>query len=115
MAKQGEERCNDCAGLMRLHPMPDCRSYGHALKGGPGEERAAIEHAYEAGRRHERTCYVEERDRLRDLLSQARIRLDQHLGICACQGEACATICRECRTTQDLVNRIRAFMQGRSQ
>jgi hypothetical protein len=57
---------------------------------------------------------LEERDQLRDLLSQARIRLDQHIGMCACPGEACVSSCRECNTTQDLVNHIRAFMQGRS-
>ena len=52
---------------------------------------------------------------LRDLLSEARIRLDQYIGMCACPGMPCVTACRECDTTQDLVNRIRAFMQGRSQ
>ena len=46
-------------------------------------------------------------DDLRALLSEARIRLDQYIGIC------CVTACRECDATQDLVNRIRAFMQGR--
>jgi hypothetical protein len=51
---------------------------------------------------------------LRDLLNEARIRLDQHIGMCACPGEACVLACRECNTTQDLVNRIRAFMQRRS-
>lgn len=51
---------------------------------------------------------------LRDLLSEARIRLDQHLGMCACPGMPCVTACPECNTTQDLVNRIRAFMQGRT-
>lgn len=51
---------------------------------------------------------------MRDLLSEAHIRLDQHIGMCACPGEACVSACRECNTTQDLVNRIHAFMQGRS-
>jgi hypothetical protein len=53
-------------------------------------------------------------ERLRELLSEARIRLDQHIGMCACPGMACVEACSECHTTQDLVNRIRAFMQGRS-
>jgi len=51
---------------------------------------------------------------MRDLLSQARIRLDQYIGICKCPGESCVSACRECDATQDLVNRIRGFMQGRS-
>jgi hypothetical protein len=50
-------------------------------------------------------------DTMRDLLSQARIRLDQHVGMCACPGMPCVTVCRECNTTQELVNRIRAFMR----
>jgi hypothetical protein len=90
-----------------------CEVLDATTEGGGTDPRSCPEHAYEAGRRHERTCYVEERDRLRDLLSQARIRLDQHIGMCACPGEACVSACRECNTTQDLVNRIRAFMQGR--
>ena len=51
---------------------------------------------------------------LRSLLSEARIRLDQYIGMCACPGMPCVTACRECDATQALVNRIRAFMQGRS-
>jgi hypothetical protein len=51
---------------------------------------------------------------LRNLMGEARIRLDQYIGMCVCPGMPCVTACRECDTTQDLVNRIRAFMQGRS-
>jgi hypothetical protein len=51
---------------------------------------------------------------MRALLSEARIRLDHHLGMCACPGEACVSTCRECNTTQDLINRIRTFMRGKS-
>ena len=54
-----------------------------------------------------------QRDEALTMLSEARIRLDQHLGMCACPGEACVSACSVCNTTQDLVNRIRAFMQGR--
>jgi len=53
-------------------------------------------------------------DTMKDLLSQARIRLDQHIGMCACPGMPCVTACGECNTTQDLVNRIRAFIRGPS-
>ncbi len=58
--------------------------------------------------------YVEERDSLRDLLLRARVRLDQYIGMCKCPGEACVSACRECNTTQELVNIIRAFMQRRT-
>ena len=57
-----------------------------------------------------------ERDSLetmRTLLVQARIRLDQYIGLCACPGESCVSACVECATTQELVNLIRKFMQGR--
>jgi hypothetical protein len=51
---------------------------------------------------------------LRELLSEARIRLDQYVGMCACPGEVCVSACRECNATQDLTNRIRALLQGRT-
>ena len=51
---------------------------------------------------------------MRDLLSQARIRLDQYIGMCRCPGESCVSACRECDATQELTGRIRAFMQGRT-
>ena len=56
----------------------------------------------------------EQIDTMKLLLSDARIRLDQYIGMCACPGMPCVTACRECDATQDLVNRIRAFMQGRT-
>ena len=57
----------------------------------------------------ERILHVEG---MRDLLSQARIRLDQYVGMCRCPGEACVSACGECDATQDLVNRIREFMRA---
>ncbi len=48
---------------------------------------------------------------MRDLLSQARIRLDQYIGMCACPGESCVSACGVCNRTQGLVNDIRAFMK----
>jgi hypothetical protein len=59
-------------------------------------------------------AYRAERDAMRDLLSQARIRLDQYTGMCTCPGEVCVSACRECNATQELVNIIRAFMQRRT-
>jgi hypothetical protein len=49
---------------------------------------------------------------LRTILSEARIRLDQYIGMCACPGMPCVTACSECDRTQELVNRMRAFMRG---
>ena len=102
MRAKGDEMTDECR----------CEVLDATTEGGGTDPRSCPEHAYEIGRRHERNVYLEERAVLRDLLSEARIRLDQHLGMCACPGMPCVTACRECDTTQDLVNRIRAFMRG---
>jgi hypothetical protein len=77
------------------------------------EEIRTIVHALpDKGRKQDIRALATKVEVLEDLLSQARIRLDQHIGMCACPGMPCVTACRECNTTQDLVNRIREFMRG---
>jgi hypothetical protein len=81
------------------------------------KERAALSGVDGLGRGEQAgsdfVAISEKLDTMRLLLSDARIRLDQYIGMCGCPGMPCVTACRECDATQDLVNRIRAFMQGR--
>jgi len=66
--------------------------------------------AFDARQEREK-ARVSHLETMRDLLSQARIRLDQYIGMCRCPGESCVSACGECNRTQGLVNDIRAFMK----